>query len=124
LHSSGNAPLGLFDRKSVNTRAHVSTSICRPRKLFDHRAAVESFGKENKTIAAEAGGTAQKPFALPAATAMYCLPPAEYVIIPPFNLPPVFERYSTSPVLPSSAMKSPSNSPVKIRFAEVEVTAA
>ena len=34
-----------------------------------------SLGNANRTIVAEAGGTCQKPFAFPDATAMYCLPP-------------------------------------------------
>src|SRR5690242_13224348 len=82
------------------------------------------YGSEKMMIVEEPGGICQNPDALPDATATYCLPLMAYVTTPPFIAPPVLKRCSTFPVLAFSARKSPVNSPVKTRSAEVVVTEA
>src|SRR4029079_16994699 len=66
----------------------------------------------------------QKFDGLPEATAMYCLPPAAYVTIPPPTGPPVLKRYKAPPLRASRTTKSPVSSPVSTTLPAVVVTAA
>src|SRR4029077_15784898 len=92
--------------------------------LQDAARANQRGSANTTTVGAPGFLSTQKFDGLPDATAMYCLPPAAYVMMPPPTGPPVLNRYNTAPLRASNTTKSPVNSPVSTRLPAVVVTAA